>query len=54
MSALGAQPNPAYPYLNAKWGAEEAVRRSGLDWTIFRPSVIFGPRDGFVNVLAEV
>ena len=52
MSALGAQPNPAYPYLNAKWGAEQAVRQSGLDWTIIRPSVIFGPRDGFVNVLA--
>ena len=52
MSALGAQPNPAYPYLNAKWGAEQAVRQSGLEWTIIRPSVIFGPRDGFVNVLA--
>jgi uncharacterized protein YbjT (DUF2867 family) len=54
MSALGAQPNPALPYLNAKWESEEAVRRSGLDWTIFRPSVIFGPRDGFVNVLANL
>ena len=52
MSALGAQPNPTYPYLNAKWAAEQAVRESGLDWTIVRPSVIFGPRDGFVNVLA--
>jgi uncharacterized protein YbjT (DUF2867 family) len=54
MSALGAQPNPALPYLNAKWNSEEAVRRSSLDWTIFRPSVIFGPRDGFVNVLANL
>jgi NADH dehydrogenase len=28
------------------------VRASGLDWTIFRPSIIFGPRDDFVNKLA--
>ncbi len=54
MSAMGAQSNPAFPYLNAKWGAEEAVRGSGMDWTIFRPSVIFGPRDGFINVLADL
>jgi NADH dehydrogenase len=54
MSALGAQANPAFPYLNAKWGAEESVRGSGLDWTIFRPSVIFGPGDGFINVLANL
>lgn len=54
MSALGAQPNPDYPYLQAKWAAEEAVRRSGLDWTIFRPSIIFGPGDRFINVLANL
>ncbi|MDQ2682221.1 MAG: NAD(P)H-binding protein, partial [Chloroflexota bacterium] len=54
MSAIGARPDPAYPYLNAKWGAEEAVRGSGLDWTIFRPSVIYGPGDGFINVLANL
>lgn len=54
MSALGAQANPRFPYLHAKWGAEEAVRGSGLDWTIFRPSVIFGPGDGFVTVLAHL
>ena len=54
MSALGAQNNPAYPYLHAKWGAEQAVRDSGMDWTIFRPSVIFGPGDGFINVLANL
>jgi NADH dehydrogenase len=54
MSALGAQANPRFPYLHAKWGAEEAVRSSGLDWTIFRPSVIFGPGDGFITVLANL
>jgi NADH dehydrogenase len=30
------------------------VRSSGLDWTIFRPSIIFGPGDGFISTLAGV
>jgi len=54
MSALGAQDNPRYAYLQAKWRAEQAVMQSGLDYTIFRPSVIFGPGDGFINALAGV
>ena len=54
MSALGAQDNPAYPYHQAKWRAEQAVRSSAFDWTIFRPSVIFGKGDGFITVLAGV
>jgi uncharacterized protein YbjT (DUF2867 family) len=28
------------------------VRDSGLDWTILSPSLLFGPRDGFFNILA--
>ena len=54
MSAMGAQDNPAYPYLTAKWKSEQAVIHSELKWTIFRPSVIFGPGDGFINVLANL
>lgn len=54
MSAMGARDDARYPYLKAKWDGEQAVRASGLDWTIFRPSVIFGPRDGFINVLADL
>ena len=52
MSALGAVHNPRYGYMNAKWQAEQAVKNSGIPWTIFRPSIIFGPGDGFINVLA--
>lgn len=54
MSALGARDDPDYPYHQAKWRAEQAVKSSGLDWTIFRPSVIFGHGDGFITVLAGV
>lgn len=54
MSALGAQDNQAYPYHHAKWWAEQAVQASGTNWTIFRPSVIFGEGDGFISVLAKV
>ena len=51
MSALGARADAATPYHRTKWRAEEAVRASGLDWTIFRPSLIFGPGDGASTTL---
>lgn len=54
MSALGAHRDPNYGYHTAKYEAEEAVRASGVDYTIFRPSVIFGEGDGFISVLAGV
>lgn len=52
MSALGTRPDARSRYHRTKWRAEEAVRASGLDWTIFRPSIIFGPGDEFISVLA--
>jgi NADH dehydrogenase len=54
MSALGARHDPAFPYFEAKWQAEEAVKASGIPWTVFRPSVTFGPGDGFINTLADL
>jgi NADH dehydrogenase len=54
MSALGTRPNARSSYHRTKWLAEEAVRQSGLDWTIFRPSIIFGPGDEFMSVLASL
>jgi len=54
MSALGARPQAPSAYHRTKWRAEEAVRESGLDWTIFRPSIIFGPGDEFISVLAQM
>ena len=56
MSALGAHDNPDYPYHFHKWRAEEYLRQSGLQWTIFRPSIIFGPgeKTQFVSQLADI
>lgn len=54
MSALGTRPHAASRYHRSKWRAEEYVRQSGLDYTIFRPSVIFGPYDNFTNLFARI
>jgi NADH dehydrogenase len=53
MSALGTRPDAVSGYHRTKWRGEELVRASGLAWTIFRPSLIFGPHDAFVNMLAN-
>jgi NADH dehydrogenase len=47
VSALGAAPDPRFPYLRSKWLAEEAVRSSEASWTILRPSAVFGEGAGF-------
>jgi NADH dehydrogenase len=54
MSALGTRPNAASRYHQSKWIAEELFRHSGLDYTIFRPSLIFGPQDQFINLFARI
>ena len=54
MSALGTRNDPRYGYFLAKYRAEQAVRQSSLNWTIFRPSIIFGPGDGFIRILADL
>jgi NADH dehydrogenase len=53
MSALGTRAGAVSGYHRTKWRGEELVRGSGLAWTIFRPSLIFGPKDAFVNMLAD-
>jgi uncharacterized protein YbjT (DUF2867 family) len=53
MSALGTRPDAPSRYHQTKWAAEEHVRQSGLAWTIFRPSLIYGPGDISINVLAQ-
>lgn len=54
MSANGVRPNAQAFYHQSKWEAEELLRASSLDWTILRPSIIFGPDGEFVTMLADL
>lgn len=53
MSALGARPEPADPYHLTNFRADECVQKSGIPYTIFRPSVIYGPEDQSLNLFAK-
>jgi len=50
MSALGTRLDAVSEYHKTKFEAEEYVRASGLDWTIFRPSMIHGPHGEFMKM----
>jgi NADH dehydrogenase len=54
MSALGADVHGPSAYLRSKGAAENHLRAAAahLDFTIFRPSVIFGPGDSLTNRFA--
>ena len=56
MSAIGTRPHARSRYHLSKWAAEELVRTSGLDWTILRPSLIYGydEKDRLLNLLRMV
>jgi uncharacterized protein YbjT (DUF2867 family) len=52
LGALGVADDPDLHYASSKARAIALVRASDLDWTVLSPSVMFGPRDGFFNILA--
>ncbi len=54
MSALNAAPAGPSAYLRSKGEAEMAVQASGLQTTVFRPSVIFGRGDSFLTLFARL
>jgi len=54
MSALNADAKGPSRYLRSKGAAEALVADSDLAWTIFRPSVIFGREDSFLNMFARL
>ncbi len=52
MGALGVADDPTLHYASSKAKAEALVAASPLDWTILKPSLQWGERDGFFNILA--
>jgi NADH dehydrogenase len=53
MSALGSRPDAVSDYHKTKFRAEEYVRASGLNYTLFRPSLIHGPHGEFMRMEAN-
>jgi len=54
VSVIGAANDQTYPYLYTKWLGEQEVVKSGMHFTIFRPSMLFGEGDEFLNPLAGI
>lgn len=54
MSAIGADPDSPSDYASAKGRGEQAVRREFPGATVLRPSIVFGPEDGFFNRFAGI
>jgi NADH dehydrogenase len=54
MSALGVRAGAEAQYHQTKYKAEQYLKQTGLDYTIFRPSIIFGPHDLSINMMAKI
>jgi len=54
MSAIGADSGSKSQYARTKAAGEEAVRAAMPGATIIRPSIVFGPEDGFFNTFAAL
>ena len=52
LGALGVADDPDLHYASSKARAEAIVAASDLEWTILRPSLLWGERDGFFNIVA--
>lgn len=54
LGAMGVKDDPNLNYSRSKARAEAAVAASGLAWTTLKPSLMWGERDGFFNVIASL
>lgn len=53
ISAIGTRPNARTDYHRSKYAGETVLRRSGLDWTILRPSLIHGPDGELMRMIKD-
>ena len=51
ISGAAADENSSQPGFRAKGRAERAIRESGIGYTIFRPSLVYGAGDRVMNML---
>ncbi len=54
ISALGARENAMSRYHITKWQAEQAVINSGMEYVIFRPSIMIGEGGEFITMLSKI
>ncbi|OIO84489.1 MAG: hypothetical protein AUK01_09225 [Anaerolineae bacterium CG2_30_57_67] len=54
VSHLGADRSSYFPVLKVKGVAEEYIRKSGMDFTIFRSGLLYGPEDHFTTAFARL
>lgn len=54
ISALGARESARSRYHITKWEAEQAVIQSGMEYVIFRPSIMIGKRGEFITMLSKI
>ena len=54
MSALGSAPDALSEYSRTKFEAEQVVQKSGLPYTIFRPSLVIGADGEFVAQMGDL
>ncbi|HEY6419363.1 MAG TPA: NAD(P)H-binding protein [Candidatus Binataceae bacterium] len=54
VSGTAADETSSHPGFRAKGRAERIIRESGIAYTIFRPSLIYGPEDKVVNNFAKL
>ena len=52
VSVIGSANNKNHPYFYTKWLGEQEVINSDIPYTIFRPSMLYGDGDEFLNALA--
>jgi len=51
-SALGAE-KESTPYFRTKLEAERRIKQADIPYTIFRPSIVFGENDAFINLIID-